>query len=176
MTSFFNFTGRKFSLFLRFRTQNSPCFHVFRSSRCLRNQNSSPTLVRDTTCFQSKNGTLTDAIDFVENASHPERTKSDTGRVATDSDTTSDDSNLGNSTVNDLVDSVEQDDLANMSAQKAPQKSDVSSAKYTDEGNASGNNDVGNIRPAGEPATKLTNQEGTINPDLNSGPGRQGRA
>lgn len=115
-------------------------------------------------------------VDFVDNVSHPERNKADTGKVATDSDVTSDKSNLGNSTVNDLVASVEQDDLAKMAASKAPQKSDVTSAKVTDAGNPSGNNDVGSVRPPGAPVTKITGQEDTLNSQLNAGPGRQGRA
>lgn len=80
-----------------------------------------------------------------------------------------------NSVVDSLVASVEGDELHNMSAQQAPQKSDVTSAKVTDAGNPSGNNDVGNVRGAGEAATKLTNQGGNINPDLNHGTTKTGR-
>lgn len=59
-------------------------------------------------------------------------TKPASGLVATDADVSSEDPAVGdssNSIVNDLVGSVEKDELHNMSAQSAPQKSDVTSAK-----------------------------------------------
>lgn len=71
-------------------------------------------------------------IDYVSNVSHPERTTPATGKVATDSNVSSEDPAVGdssNSIVDDLVGSVEKDELHNMSAQKSAQKSDVAEAK-----------------------------------------------
>lgn len=64
----------------------------------------------------------------MQNSINPTSTKADTGKVAKDSDVASEDPAVGdssNSLVNDLVSSVEGDDLSNMSAQSKPQKSDV---------------------------------------------------
>ena len=109
-----------------------------------------------------------------------EGTKSDGGRLATDTGADAD-SNTGavGSTSNSLVDDLiaqgpESDSLHNMAAQSEPQKSDVTAGKTTDAGNPSGNNDVSDTNPAGG-NTKVTNQDGNINADLNHGPGRQGR-
>lgn len=109
-----------------------------------------------------------------------EGASADGRRLATDT-IDGPDSNTGavGSTSNSLVDDLiasgpEADSLHNMAASDEAQKSDVTVGKTTDAGNPSGNNDVHDTNPKGG-NTKVTNQEGNINADLNHGPGRQGR-